>query len=155
MPIDLLASRSWTAGAGHVIRPATAFDADKLSTVPEHRAIAISISYPPPPGMKNWFFALMAKLVEAGVFETVDKARTAILIRTGRVESWVARGDEIEFRPVSMQGWEGPEWRSFLDDAVRVVLTEIVPGMKRADLRALVERYVGATISDALEVERG
>lgn len=155
MAINLVAVRTIDRRLGPLLRPLSAQDEELLRTLPYERAVAVSITWPAPEKAARWYRALLRKLVAGGVFENAEEAHFDVMIRTRRVNSMVVRetaaGDETKFWPESTTGWDGPQWREFLRDAVAVVIRDLVPQMPIGRLRAEVEREIGIRLKDALE----
>lgn len=156
MAVDLIGCRLWTPKSGHFIRPASAFDEDKLATVKEGQAVHVVITTPDQPRLRQFYRGLLALLVRGGVWAHTDAAHLDLMVKTGRVEKTVINskpGGEItvRFEPKSTADWGGPEWRSFLDDVVPIITSEFIPEIPWRDVRADAERYVGIRLRDALQ----
>jgi hypothetical protein len=155
MSVQLVGFRANDPRLGPILRPATPFDEAVLREAPFQRVVSITLDWNPAPKAPRWYRALLRKLTEAGVYQNTDEAHWDVMLRTRRVDSMVVvqTSDRIEtkFWPVSTLGWDGPAWRSFLADAIEVVIRDLVPNIPIGKLRAEIERQIGIRLKEALE----
>ncbi len=156
MTIELIGCRLWTPKSGHFIHPASAFDEEKLATVREGAAVHLTIGTAPPAKLRQFYWGLITRLVQGGVWTHRDAAHLDLMVKAGRVEKMVikhtADGDlSVRFEPTSTAGWCGPEWRAYLDDALPIITREFIPKVRWPSVRQDVERYVGIRLAEALQ----
>jgi hypothetical protein len=157
MPVLFTGFRQQDQRLGTILRPASAFDEEKLRTAGYGQALEVSVTWPEPRSLR-WYRGLVRRLVHAGAYQNDDEGHFDLMIRTRRAKSMVLiekPGVEIQtrFEPLSTSGWDGPQWRGFLADVVEVVVRDVVPKLPIGQLRAEVERFVGLRLKDALAEE--
>lgn len=158
MTVEFLGARYGGRG-GNFIRPASAFDEAKLGTVPQGRAIAVTVTWPVNAKARAFYHALTAKLAEVGLYATKEEADFDLRIKAGRAESMIltywpdGAVKEMRFTPASSRDWDGADWRAFLDEVIRVVATDLIPEIRTGEWRTEIERFCGARLRDALSEE--
>ena len=95
---------------------------------------------------ERWFFCLLNKVwANQDYYKTVTNLRHALLIKLGYVDRYEFRDRTVLTFPKSMQwhkmGREDAE--KFMNDAVKFMCSEIIPGMDENDLRREIDEMIG------------
>ena len=90
------------------------------------------------PGHHRKFFSLLKKIVDAGLFDSVDDALLAIKIACGEVETWISPNTGQVYyipRSISFERMDQARFKRLWDRAVYVICTRWLAG---ADQRLLL-----------------
>lgn len=131
------------------LMPRMECDAEALAAYPVGMPLRAEIAKPSRSAKaERWYRALLKKVAD-GIGENDPKVlHTDLKFRTKRVRGYSLRGGETHILPISNADMDYGEFRRYLDDALDVLLADIVPGMKRADLIAEVEAMTGTKLSE-------
>lgn len=153
MSVHLIGARYFLHGVGSIIRPASGLDAEALGALPQGKMISVTAEAADWPKGRQFYWGMLAILVKGGVYAHKDAADLEIMVRAGRVSAMTIADGVIRYEPVSKAGWKLPEWREYLEAAVHIVLTDIVPTIPWRSTRAQIETYCGVRLADALNEE--
>jgi hypothetical protein len=121
---------------------------DLLDTVAEERDVVLNIKARRNPKHHRLFFAVLKFMVEhTRYFETVEKAKTAIKIATGEVDTYIDSHTGKTFfilRSISWGSMDQSRFSAFFDRAVHVIANRWMPAgtteeSVRAELEAMIE----------------
>lgn len=156
MTIEFVGYRTWVNGIGHVIRPASEFDADKISSLKDGSAITLAISTRDAAAARRFYFGLIAKFVNAGMWPHREIADTDFMVRLGRVGStFLSEAPDgtktYRLQPIPRSDWTITEWQEFVQDVLECVTVEITPKILWPKLRREIEDYCGVNLASALD----
>lgn len=127
--------------------PVTAYDSEMLSAIPIGRDLTAKLSAKRSQKQNSFYWCVLSKVVESHPFYMSSKAvHLAIKTRLGLVE-------EIHFHDGRMvtvatstafDNMDGTEFRGVFDNAIEIILTEILPGITRQELLGEAEAMFGA-----------
>ena len=94
-----------------------------------------------------WFRALVAVVAQTldDPHWTPEQVKRKLKIRCGLYDEW--RDDDgktyVELKSVAFRKMDETEFAAFCDRAVKVIITEILPGVERDDLVREIEGFLG------------
>lgn len=111
--------------------------------------VTVEVRKPRSPRSLNWYWALLQKLAETqDVIPTKELMHKVLKVETGLCQVFIWNGKAIvQEESVSFDRMTEDEWRQYLDAAVRVICTKIIPGMDEGELRREVEEMVGSRVA--------
>lgn len=132
--------------------PATDHDADLLGKHKIGTIIAAKISQPRSGRQHRYMWALVSLVADNQDFYP-DKGAvmTELKLKCGLYDTHINRyriGDEVLTRKVhipksiAFDRMDGGEFSTFVDKAINVICTEIIPGMDSDELRMEVENFI-------------
>lgn len=94
-------------------------------------------------------FALLTKVAEATEFETPDALLTALKVALGRYDLLRLPSGKVVPVPqsISFAAMKQDEFQRFLDDCVRVICRDLLPGIASADLVEEIMQMIGGVVS--------
>lgn len=126
------------------LRPLDQMAADKLAKLKVGDVVAVDFAKPRNVKFHRWYWALMT-IVANNMPGEIDPETVSdvIKIRAGHVQVVrTARGEVFLPRSISFAKMDETAFREFVDRAIRVIVTDILPGVKSDDLRAEVENML-------------
>ncbi|MFG1317551.1 hypothetical protein [Xanthobacter autotrophicus] len=128
--------------------PAFPQDADDASAIPMGTQLCVSM--PNKSGKANRFF--WALMTHAGNALGIDKRSlaTELLVKLNRVEAFQFTDGRMQVVPRSIAAMNVDEFRSFLDEAILLLITHHLPDMSRDRLLAEVLRMCGVSYADIM-----
>lgn len=97
-------------------------------------------------GKRNrWFHACLSVVAEAlsDPAWTAEGLKMVLKLKTGLVDRYRINGEIVEVpRSTAFQSMTEDEFAGFCDRAVRVIVTEILPGVEREDLLREIESFL-------------
>jgi hypothetical protein len=120
---------------------------DLLESVGEERDVVLNIKARRNPKHHRLFFAILKFMVEhTPYFETVEKAKTAIKIATGEVDTYIDPDSGKAFfilRSISWGSMDQSRFSAFYDRAVHVITSRYMPpGTTEESVRAELEAMI-------------
>lgn len=145
MPLSFLVVRR-----GERLFAASMHDADMLTDLPEGRVMTATFSAEVPRRLTRLYWATLTDIAK-GTGTTKDALHGDIMRRTGRVEHIYVdtQGTILRVTPASTAGWDGIDWRVYIDEAWPIILSEILPGVHEPTFRRQIEKRVGITFEEA------
>lgn len=92
------------------------------------------------------FFGVLNKVWEnQDYYKTVDALRHALMVKLGRVDHYAFKDGTAVAVPqsISFAKMDQAEFTKLMDDAMAVLVTEVIPGMDSAALMKEVEEMLG------------
>lgn len=129
------------------LTPSRAADADALGEYPKGATVKAALTLPKSPDMLRWYWALIGHVAK-GTGRDKDSLSYELLLRTGRFESLVLSTGREHFIPRSIAAMQYPQFKSYVDDAVEMILTDFLAGIRRVDLLREIGRMTGTQYSD-------
>lgn len=128
--------------------PAFPQDADDASAIPMGTQLCVSM--PNKSGRANRFF--WALMTHVGNALGIDKRSlaTELLVKLNRVEAFQFTDGRMQVVPRSIAAMKVDEFRSFLDEAILLLITHHLPDMSRDRLLAEVLRMCGVSYADIM-----
>lgn len=128
--------------------PAFPQDADDASAIP--MGTQLWVSMPNKSGKANRFF--WALMTHAGNALGIDKRSlaTELLVKLNRVEAFQFTDGRMQVVPRSIAAMKVDEFRSFLDEAILLLITHHLPDISRDRLLAEVLRMCGVSYADIM-----
>ena len=127
--------------------PSDPITADLVSKLPFGATIKAKVSKPRNPKHHAKIWALMTKVVEAGApFPTAESLMFYIKVRTGHCDMVQGiRGHKFPMpRSISFAAMDQTAFSAFYDAAVKVICTEVLPGLTDGELMAEINQMVAA-----------
>lgn len=136
---------------GRAFVPLTPVDDEALDSLPEGKPARLKISYMRNIRALNFYWKLI-DLIRANHPFLGDKETLHFFIKSGcglLVERELPNGQVIlTAGSISFAGLDESEFRGFLDKALDFIVEEVIPGLKRQDVIAEVERMAGVRYAD-------
>lgn len=132
--------------------PAFPMDAEDASAVP--MGTQVRVSMPNKSDRSNRFFwALMTYVGDAlGIHKR--SLATELLVRLNRVDAFQFTDGRMQIVPRSIAAMKVDEFRSFLDEALLLLITHYLPDMARDRLLAEALRMCGVSYSEVMGARR-
>lgn len=140
---------------GETLTPASPADAEGFDDLPRNRIIKVTVQIEPPKQLVRLYWALLAKLVKAGVnWPSTEAADKDLLITLGYRSAVILRSDgathTVRFEPLSKKGWDAPQWRNYFQQVYDHILREVLPGQSSPALRYEIETFCGVKFKEAM-----
>lgn len=129
----------------------TAHDAELLSEIPLGREFTATLTQQRSIRQQRFYWALLGKVVANHPFyRRGEPLHIWLKTRLGYVEEIHFHDGEVQMRTTStaFDKMDGLEMRKFMDAAIDVICTEVLPGVRRRDMLAEVERMLGVRFDD-------
>lgn len=126
--------------------PVTAYDMEMLSAVTMGQDLSAVLTMSRSLRQNKFYWALLGKVVANHSFYKRSEALHLWLkTRLGYVEEIIFHDGEIHTRVTStaFDAMDGLEMRKYMDAAIDVIVTEVLPGVKRHALLGEVEHMLG------------
>lgn len=128
--------------------PAFPMDAEDAAAIP--LGTRVSVSMPAKSDKMNRFFwALMTHVGDAIGIDKRSLA-TEILVKLNRVDAFQFTDGRMQVVPRSIAAMKVLEFRTFLDEALLLLVTHYLPDMPRDRLLAEVMRMCGVSYADVM-----
>lgn len=128
--------------------PVTAYDSELLSAIPLGKDLNAKLSAKRSLKQNQFYWCVLGKVVESHPFYMSSKAvHMAIKTRLGLVEE-IKFHDGRMITVVSSTAFDvmdATEFRGVFDNAIEVILSEILPGITRQELLGEAEQMFGAS----------
>lgn len=132
--------------------PAFPMDVEDAAAIPLGTRVRVSM-----PGksdkMNRFFWALMTHVGDARGIDKRSLA-TEILVKLNRVDAFMFTDGSMQVVPRSIAAMRVDEFRSFLDEALLLLITHYLPDMPRDRLLAEVMRMCGVSYADVMGLRR-
>lgn len=130
---------------GPVLRPCDEAGESALKRIGQGKIVACNVKQPRNVQHHRLFFALMSKVFENQTyFKTVEQLVTALKIAIGHTDTiQTKRGTYTIPKSISFAAMDQGEFDTFYENSVQFVLTEVIPGLGRAELEAEIREMVG------------
>ena len=146
MSTELIVERSFNG-----LVAVTARDAEIMSEIPLGKQLTALLSLKRSQRQNRFYWCLLGKVVANHPFyRRSEPLHLWLKTRLGYVEEIIFHDGQIEMRATStaMDKMDGLEMRKFMDAAIDVLCTEVLPGIRRGDMLREVERMLGVRFDD-------
>ncbi len=137
---------------GNTLVPVTDRDLELLQGVPHGKDVSAKVAMFRSGRQHRFLWALLSKVVENcdGKFRSAEHLHIVLKHTLGLYEEHVTPHGEVitTVASTSYRAMDGIAFKTFLDGAINVILTEIFPGMKQTDLLREVESMIGIRYDD-------
>jgi len=117
--------------------PATQWDAEIHGRYKIGRRVEASLSDPRSMQQERLLWRILGIVVgNQDVYPTAQALMTALKIALAHVDSVMLIGGGVHVEPRSLTDFDSDEFNRFFDEALRVIATEVIPGL---DIDALVK----------------
>jgi hypothetical protein len=126
--------------------PLTAYDHEQIDRVPIFADVRASITMPRSLPRHRFYWVLLGIVAEnQDRWRTAEDLHTAIKVKLGYIEDFHLIDGSLLIRPRStnFDSMDEIEFREYLDRALEVICTEIIPGLDIRALKAEGERKIG------------
>ena len=126
--------------------PVTAHDAEMLADVPMTRDFTATLTQQRSLKQQRFYWALLGKVVANHPFyRRSEPLHLWLKTRLGYVDEIRFHDGRVEMRATStaFDKMDGLEMRKFVDGAIEVLCAEVLPGVRRREILAEVERMLG------------
>lgn len=143
MAIDIVVARTL-----HGLSPRTAYDAELLGAYAIGKDLNAKITQKRSARHHRFYWALIEKVrLAIGKFPTADSLHTALKLHLGYLEPVITLTGEIKMqaKSTSWSAMDDHDFRVFFEAALSVILSDLLPGVKRYELLREVEEMLGVT----------
>lgn len=128
--------------------PAFPHDADEAAAVP--MGTQVRVSMPGKSDKMNRFWWALCTHVGGALGVDKRSLATEILVKLNRVDAFQFTDGRMQVVPRSIAAMKVAEFRTFLDEALLLLITHYLPDMPRDHLLAEVMRMCGVSYSDIM-----
>jgi hypothetical protein len=140
---------------GHVLLPAARYDVERVERLKYDTMLRADFRQDRSPPHHRFYWALIGKVVTAtdlfgGQAETLHKW---IKLKLGMVEvlEFFDGTSVVDLTSTSWAKMDQIRFREFFDGAVQLILTDVLPGVRRRELLSEVEAMLGIREKDVWE----
>lgn len=137
--------------------PVTEQDAELLAAVPFGRDVSVTVGRVTRSLRHHrWFMALLAKVVENSTFyRSTDHLLLYLKQALGLYEDVTMHDGVVvvRFKSISFASMDQTEYGQFVNRALDVIVSEIIPGINRDELVREVESMLGVRLADLIQSE--
>jgi hypothetical protein len=118
------------------LAPLTRYDADLLSAYPMGAEVEAEIFQRKSNPQLRLYWSILQRVAENTPFDSAEALSKALLIHLKHVASIkLVNGDEV-LEPRSLRDFDKQALSRFFDEAIRVIASEVIPGL---DIKALID----------------
>jgi hypothetical protein len=143
--VDLITIRK-----GPSLVPATAFDLEQIEKVRIGAPLRTTVTFSRS-GRKHRFYRALISHVADGLGIAPGLLHAQVKLRCGLIENILISkkaGPIVELKSTAYASMDETEFSAYVDMAIDVLFTEYLPGIKRKDVLAEVDRMVGPSKFD-------
>ena len=147
MALQLIVSRALVG-----LVPVTPHDWELLADIPMGREFGATLSMQRSLRANRFYWSILGVVVSNHPFyKTSEALHLWIKTRLGYVEEILFHDGEIitRVKSTAFDKMDAHEWRPFMEASLDVLITEVLPGIRRADLIREVEGRLGLTFEVA------
>jgi len=137
--------------AGGKLVPCAMVDEEALLNMPEDKDLTVKITRPRSNKHHRFFWAFLNKVCENhDTYSKPDQLLLWLKVRLGYVEEVKFHNEEVFWvaKSTSFGSMDQNEFKKFFDEAVDLVVKEVLPGVTKSDLVREVEEMVGFKITE-------
>jgi len=136
------------------LRAASPHDAEIMATLPADQPIKVTaVANPRGAKFHNWFFGLLGVVAEA-TDRPAKEVLTIIKIGVGHTEDFIMphTGEIVRIpRSISWAQMDGPQFREFVDLAIKFIIEHMMPGTTNKELEEEVWIRLGISLDQVSE----
>jgi hypothetical protein len=130
--------------------PATKADADNLVQFPMHAPLTATLSRGKSRKMFRFYWGLIGHVAEA-IGDDKEVLSDELKKETRRIELYDLKNGMTRIKTKSLAAMDHTEFKSYLDDAIGIIIQRYLPHMNRLQLLREVERMLGLTYDEAFK----